>query len=124
MGIRRLRTDQGQPIEKVGPGDDVYRAVDKLYRTGRTYPGKAPHDYAKPQQTPEYKVPSPSRDERASYAPGKNSPMEPAPAEWAPQFRDDKCSNYNDTTEAWCRGMAKEQHPFFDKGGSGSRYRK
>jgi hypothetical protein len=83
-----------------------------------------PHDYRKPERTPEYKAPTPSRDAySASFDLGKNSPVTPAPDECYPQFRDDKASTCNDTKEGWCRGMGSQSpHPHFDSGPSGNRY--
>jgi hypothetical protein len=126
MGIRRLRSETGMPIEdftNLKPGSDPTDAINRLYAAGRKTYGQPMPD-APRKTTPKYKVPSPSRDERASYAPGKNSPVTPAPTEWAPQFRDDKCSDYNDAS-GWVRGMGRQSpHPKFDAGPSGTRYRK
>jgi hypothetical protein len=108
---RADETPRRSSIEKLTPGTDPSRAIADLYAVGRKVYGRNP-DARRDERTPEYKAPSPSRDERASCAIGKNSPMEPAPNEYGPQFRDDKTSDHVDTKEAWCRGMAKEQHPF------------
>jgi hypothetical protein len=108
-------------IERLVPGSDPGPAIAKLYAEGRRVYGTNP-DARRDARTPEYKVPSPSRDERASYGLGKNSPVTPAPSEYGPQFEVDKKSDRVDTREAWCRGMAKQQHPYFDSGPSGSRY--
>src|SRR5438552_12268747 len=118
MGIRRLRSETGMPIEdftNLKPGSDPTAAINRLYSEGRKIYGQQQPDVPR-KTTPEYKAPSPSRDERASYAPEKNSPVTPAPDESAPQFRDDKCSDYNDAS-GWVRGMGSQSpHPYFDAG--------
>jgi hypothetical protein len=115
------RSHGGPASKKLRPGSDPSQAIAELYAVGRKIYGRNP-DARRDERTPQYRTtPTPSRD-AATYDLGKNSPMEPAPNEYGPQFRDDKKSDRVDTKEAWCRGMAKEQHPFFDHGGSGSRY--
>jgi hypothetical protein len=111
-------------IEKLRPGSDPSQAIADLYAVGRKVYGRNP-DARRDERTPQYRTPTPSRDAySASYGVIKDSPVTPAPDEQTPQFRDDKCAGYNDVREAWTRGMANEQHPFFDRGGSGDRYRK
>jgi hypothetical protein len=122
-GARADETPRLSHIEKLKPGGDPRPAIGRLYTEGRTYPHGKPHDYTARERTPEYRTPTPSRDV-ANYDLGKNSPVDPAPNEYGPQFYDDKKFDRVDTKEAWCRGMAKEQHPFFDSGRSGDRYRK
>jgi hypothetical protein len=127
MGIRKIKTDTGQPIEKVGPGDNVYRAVGKLYEYGRSYPNGRPHDYKTPEKTPAFRAPTPRDDGSGSYALGKNSPVSPAPDESQPQFRDDKVATHNDAS-GWVRGVGGQSpHPHFDRRVSGvanHKYRK
>jgi hypothetical protein len=127
---RNARADEtprrSSSIERLKPGDDPRPAIGRLYREGRTYPDKPPHDYEARERTPEYKVPQPGRnDEYASYKFGRNSPVTPAPDESQPQFQTDKAAHLNDTREGWQRGMGSQSpHPHFDSGPSGSRYRK
>jgi hypothetical protein len=121
---RADETPRRSSIERLTPGSDPSQAIANLYAVGRKIYGRNP-DARRDERTPQYRVPTPPRDAySASYGTIKDSPVTPAPAEDQPQFRDDKCANYNDTREAWCRGMANEQHPFFDSGKSGDRYRK
>jgi hypothetical protein len=100
--IRKVRTEQNQPIEDIRPGDNAWRTVGKLYREGRTYPNGPPHDYRQPAATP--KSGSIAKDESQC------------------QFRDDMVNGHNDVREGWARGYGKP-HPFFDSGKSGSRYK-
>jgi hypothetical protein len=111
-------------LDRLGrtPGSDPTAAIEALYRTGRTYPYGKPHD-APRERTPEYKVPQPGWEgEPASYKPGRNSPVTPAPDQSAPQFSDDKVGDHVDAS-GWVRGMGP-QSPYvkFDAGPSGSRY--
>jgi hypothetical protein len=102
--IRKVRTEQNQPIEDTRPGDNAWRSVGKLYEYGRVYPHGKPHDYRTPQATP------------------KSKPI--APDESQCQFNDDKTSNHVDVREAWTRGMGGQSpYPKFDSGKSGNRYR-
>jgi hypothetical protein len=121
MGIRRIRTEQGMPIEdlKLKPGTDPTDAINQLYGYGRTYPHGKPHD-APRETTPKYKAPTPRDDGSGSYGSRKVSPVSPAPDESQCQFRDDKVATHDDAS-GWVRGYGKP-HPAFDSGGSGSRY--
>jgi hypothetical protein len=124
MGIRRLRNEQGGPIETLKPGDDPTAAVNKLYSYGRTTYGQKHPDTPR-ETTPKYKAQTP-RDAGApaSYGVGKNSPVSPAPDEQSPQFRDDKHGKaYDNDASGWVRGMGGQApHPKFDSGPSGHRY--
>jgi hypothetical protein len=124
MRIRRIRDEQGQPIETLVEGDDARKAVGSLYEYGRRYPHGRPHDYAVPETTPTTKPPQPGFDEyRATFREAKNSAVSPAPSEQACQFPSEKVADHNDTREAWVRGMGNQSpHPFFDNGVSGHRY--
>jgi hypothetical protein len=126
MGIRRIRTEQGMPIDdlKLKPGSDPTDAINRLYAYGRTTYGQPNPDQPR-ETTPKFKAPTPSRnDEHASYGLGRNSPVTPAPDESQPQFRDDKVGTHDDAS-GWVRGMGGQSpHPKFDSGPSGSRYRK
>jgi hypothetical protein len=106
------------------PGDDVHRAVGELYRYGRTYPDKPPHDYEPRQGKPGYTTPVPTRDEEyAHYGQAtRDERITPAFDEQATQFPDDKHgAKYDNDASGWVRGKGSP-HPFFDRGGSGSRY--
>jgi hypothetical protein len=98
---------QSSPYEMLDPKGDARRQVGAMYSFGRVYPGgKWPHDYSAPEPTPKMKPIA--RDQSQ------------------PQVREARTSDHGDTKEAWARGMSKQspQHPFFDRGLSGSRYRK
>jgi hypothetical protein len=41
MGIRRVRSEQGQPIEDVKSGDDPVKAIKESYEFGRKYPQRS-----------------------------------------------------------------------------------
>jgi hypothetical protein len=120
--IKPLRTEQGMPIERLKPGGDPTSQIEKLYRYGRSYPDKPPHD--RPRESTRHSRPaSPSLEDcYADYSPIKNSPVSPAPDESQPQFRDEKASTHNDSY-GWPRGYGPEApHPKFDAGPSGHRY--
>lgn len=122
MGIRRIKNEQGQPIEDLKPGADVHRAIGSLYEYGRSYPtGKRPHDYPSAKGIPHPKPATPSRNDYAGgYHSVRNSPVSPAPDESANQFRDAKVASHNDVpVQDWTRSG---DHPFFDRGLSGARY--
>jgi hypothetical protein len=125
VGIRRLKTEQGMPIEdftNLKPGSDPTDAINRLYSAGRRTYGQR-HPDAPRETTPEFKAPTPRDDGSGSYALGKNSPVSPAPDESAPQFRDDKVVSHNDAS-GWVRGMGGQvPHPKFDSGPSGNRYK-
>ena len=105
MVIRRIKTEQGQPIEDLKPGANPYRAVRELYEYGRKYPDGPPHDWKTPAVTP------------------KAEPI--AKDQSQPQVREARTADHNDTREAWCRGMSDQSpHPFFDSGPSGFTYDK
>jgi hypothetical protein len=130
MGIRKLHDVSGAPIEDFREGDDGVRAVDKLYKYGRSYPGGKPtqKDYAPQRGAADRQPPQPGWDDyRATYRPARNSKVSPAPDESAPQFRDDKCAGYNDVkASAWTRG-GDCSHPHFDhrlSGAANHKYRK
>jgi hypothetical protein len=63
MGIRRIRNEQGQPIEDVKAGDDPVQAIKKLYEYGRKHPSPSgrPHDYPAAKGIP---FPQPSSKRR------------------------------------------------------------
>jgi hypothetical protein len=126
MGIRKVRDVTGVPIEDFKQGDDGSKAVDALYKYGRSFPGGKPtqRDYAtqairKPQPK------SPSWDsEYADYrAPSRVPPMQAtAPDESQPQFQVDKTADHIDVpTSDWTRSGT---HPHFDSGPSGRLYDK
>jgi hypothetical protein len=129
MGIRRIRSESGMPIEDIKSGDDQVKAVKQLYEFGRKYPtGKKPHDYAAPERTPHHQSPQPDwSSERATYELGRNSPVTPAPDESQCQFADDKTADHVDAS-GWVRGMGGQSpHPHFDRrvsGVSDHKYRK
>jgi hypothetical protein len=104
--IQKLKSTEGMPIERLKPGDDPTEAINRLYSYGRRTYGQPMPD-APRETTPKYKAPTPSRDERADYALGKNSPVTPAPAESDPQFRDDKTASHDDAS-GWVRGMGNQ----------------
>jgi hypothetical protein len=126
MGIRRLRSETGMPIEdftNLPAGSDPTAAINKLYSEGRRTYGQPMPDQPR-KRTPEFKATTPRDDGSGSYALGKNSPVSPAPSESECQFRDDKVATHNDAS-GWVRGMGGQSpHPKFDSGPSGSRYRK
>jgi hypothetical protein len=122
MGIRRIRTEQGQPIDDLRPGDDGAKAVDALYRYGRNYPNGKPtqKDYAA-QRLPRPQPKSPSWDsEYADYRHPSNVPPMAAADESQPQFQVDKTADHVDVPTAdWTRSGT---HPHFDSGPSSGRY--
>ena len=107
----------------IKPGDNVYEAIDSLYRFGRSYPHKPPHDYEPPERAPHPRPPQPSPDEyRATFRPATNSEVSPAPDESQCQFVSEKVATHNDAS-GWVRGQGGQSpHPKFDSGGSGFRY--
>jgi hypothetical protein len=119
--IQKLRTETGQPIETLREGDDAYRAVRNLYRYGRTYPDKPPHD-APRETTPKYRAGTCSpNDEPASYRQAiRKEAVTPALSEQPPQFPDDKHgAAYDNDASGWVRGMGGQSpHPKFDSGPS------
>jgi hypothetical protein len=103
MGIRKIKTDQGMPIETLKPGTDPVAAINKLYSEGRrTYGQPNPDDYKR--------APTPA-----------SKPI--AKDESQPQFAEERTANHDDTREGWTRGYGSP-HPRFDSGPSGSRYDK
>jgi hypothetical protein len=128
MGIRKIKTDQGQPIEDFTQGGDGVKAVDALYKFGRRFPGGKPtqKDYAPRQGAADRQPPQPGWDEyRATYRPARNSNVSPAPDEQSPQFVSDKVADHNDVRGSdWTRSGT---HPHFDRRVSGTadhKYRK
>jgi hypothetical protein len=103
MGIRRIRNEEGGPIEDLKPDDNPYRAVRELYEFGRRYPDGRPHDYKTPALTP------------------KAEPI--AKDQSQPQVREARTAGHDDVREGWTRGMGP-QSPYvkFDSGPSGYRY--
>jgi hypothetical protein len=129
MGIRRLRSETGMPIEdftNLKPGSDPTDAINRLYADGRKTYGQ-PNPDAPRVTTPKFTAPTPRDDGSGSYALGKNSPVSPAPSESECQFRDDKVATHNDAS-GWVRGMGGQSpHPAFDRRVSGAadhKYRK
>jgi hypothetical protein len=125
MGIRRIKTEQGMPIEdftNLKPGTDPTAAINRLYSAGRRTYGQPMPDTPR-EATPKYQPPKPSwTSERATYAIGRNSAVSPAPDESQVQFSDDKVATHNDAS-GWVRGQGNQApHPKFDSGPSGSRY--
>jgi hypothetical protein len=125
MGIRKIKTTEGQLIEDFKQGDDVHKALADLYEHKRVYPYGRPHDYPSAKAVPYPRPSRPTRqDEFASYVPDRNSPVSPAPDESAVQFRNDKVADHVDVPVSdWTRG-GDCSHPHFDHGKSGDRYRK
>jgi hypothetical protein len=128
MGIRRIKDTEGQPIEDLREGDDGIKAVDRLYRYGRTYPGGKPtqRDYAPRRGAADRQAPQPGFDEyRATYRPARNSDVSPAPDESANQFVASKVADHVDVpVTAWTRSG---DHPHFDRrvsGASNHKYRR
>jgi hypothetical protein len=116
MGIRRIKSEQGQAIDELRPGDNGAKAVDTLYKYGRRFPGGKPpqRDYAT-QAIPRSQPKSPSwESERADYrAPSRVPPMA-APDESQPQFAVDKTADHVDVPVSdWTRG-GDCSHPHFD----------
>jgi hypothetical protein len=125
MGIRRIKNEQGGPIDDLRPGDNVHRALRDLYEYGRQYPNSRPHDYAGPEHAPPRRQPAPPSHEHhvADYRPVKSSPVSSPADQSQPQFAVEKSADLNDVGRVWTRGMSGESpHPHFDAGPSGSRY--
>jgi hypothetical protein len=120
MGIRKIRTEQGMPIERNIPiGSDPTKAIDALYRDGRQFPrGTKPRVdvYAR----------DPATAKRGTF--GGGTGLEEAPlvndlqANQDPQDRHGAQYNNEPSVKSWLRGGADAPH--FDRGGSGNRYRK
>jgi hypothetical protein len=116
LSSRNARADETprrSSIERLKPGSDPSRAIAELYAYGRKLYGRNP-DARRDERTPQYRTTSAPSHDAANYDLGESSPMDPARNEYGPQFDTDKKSDRIDTKEAWCRGMAKEPHPFFD----------
>jgi hypothetical protein len=121
MGIRRIKTEQGQPIDDLREGDDGVKAVDRLYRYGRAYPAGKPSqkDYLSPDRS-DSKPPQPGFDEyRATFRAARNSDVSPAPDESANQFVAGKVADHVDVGKQWTRGYGESPHPHFDRRVSG-----
>jgi hypothetical protein len=135
MRIRRIRDEQGMPIEDLKPGDDVHKAVAGLYEYKRAYPNGRPHDYSYQarERTPHSQPPQPHPDEyAATFRPARNSNVSPAPDESQCQFVSEKVASHNDAG-GWVRGQGNQSpYPNFDNNDgvvsgarySGTRYRK
>jgi hypothetical protein len=128
MGIRRIRSESGQPIEDFKQGDDGVKAVDALYKFGRRFPDGKPtqKDYAPRRGAADRQPPQPGWDEyRATYHSARNSNVSPAPDESAVQFVSGKVADHVDVPVSdWTRSGT---HPHFDRRVSGEanhKYRK
>jgi hypothetical protein len=124
MGIRGIKSETGMPIEDFKQGDNGAKAVDALYRYGRSFPNGKPtqRDY-KTQAIPRQQPKAPSwESERADYQyPSRVPPMQ-APDGSAAQFQVDKSADRVDVPLSdWTRG-GDCSHPHFDHGKSGDRY--
>ena len=126
--IKPLRTEQGMPVERLKPGDDPTAAIEKLYRYGRHYPDKAPHDAAKERTHPPRDTfqPEDVPAERNKGHIGVDVYDQRHPAYQKPQAPESRqAPEYDNDATGWVRGMGSESpYPKFDHGPSGHRYRK
>lgn len=109
-----MRKNLTPPTLPLRPGEDPTDALSRIYAMGRSYPHQPPHD------APRAKSQSPQDGSPAGWelAPKENSPaVQARESGHAPGYD-------NDAPTSWLRGYGKEQHPFFDSGPSGNRYRK
>ena len=109
-----MRKNLTPPTLPLRPGEDPTDALNRIYGMGRSYPDGRPHDAPRAKSQP---------------------PQDSAPAGWetdakgnSPAIQDRNSGpadpNFNDARRDWLLGYGKQQHPFFDSGPSGNRYKK